>query len=244
MKNDNIFGVQAVKEALRSEQNIQKVLVRAGSQGQSIQEIIREAREKGIPLQYVPDEKLAKITDQNHQGIIAIISPVAYQDIEDIIIHITESKLIPLIVVLDGITDVRNFGAIVRTAECAGCHAVLIPESGGASITPDAIKASAGALNHLPICRYKHIKDIIVLLKQYGISVIAATEKTQETLYEYDFTMPIALILGAEGFGVSDAALKTADKLLSIPMYGKLESLNVSVSASLFIYEALRQRMI
>jgi len=242
MKNDNIFGFQAVREALRSEQSIQKILVRTGSQGQSIQEIVREAREKGIPLQYVPDEKLAKLTDQNHQGIIALISPVAYFDIEDILIKITESKLIPLIVVLDGITDVRNFGAIVRTAECAGCHAVLIPESGGASITPDAIKASAGALNHLPICRYKHIKDIIILLKQYGITVVAATEKTQEVLFEHDFVKPTALILGAEGFGVSAAALKAADSLLSIPMYGKLASLNVSVSASLFIYEAIRQR--
>lgn len=244
---DYIFGIQSIKEAIRSQvdlgkNNIHKVLIRNGLKNAPVGQLLQDLKSADIPTQYVPEEKLNKICKENHQGVIAIISPIEYQNIEQVLLQTTEKGGNPLIVVLDGITDVRNFGGIARTAVCADCDAILIPESGNAGVSSDAIKASAGALNHIPVCRYKHIKDTIFLLQQYGLRVVAATEKAKNDFYENDFTIPTAIIMGSEGKGLSNSSLRNADELLKIPLKGPIESLNVSISASLFIYEALRQR--
>jgi 23S rRNA (guanosine2251-2'-O)-methyltransferase len=237
-----IFGIQAVREAVKANIQINKILVNRELNSQAIKEILGLCRSNKTPVQFVPEDKLNRITNNNHQGIIALSSPIEYYDVEQILLDTIESGKTPLIIVLDGITDVRNLGAIARTAEAAGCQCLLIPESGSAGITPDAIKASAGALNHIPVCRYKHIKDIVLVLRQYGISVVAATERAENIIYDYDFKNPVAIILGDEGKGLSNSSIKLADSLLKLPMFGKIGSLNVSVSAAIITYEAIRQR--
>ncbi|MDD4234399.1 MAG: 23S rRNA (guanosine(2251)-2'-O)-methyltransferase RlmB [Bacteroidales bacterium] len=241
--NKYTFGVHAVREAIISSLNINKIFVKKSFNSQIVKEIIGLARSKNIPVQYVPEEKLNRITNGNHQGIVALNSPIEYSDIEQILLETIESGIIPFLFILDGITDVRNFGAIARTCEAAGCQCILIPEVGAAGISPDAIKASAGALNHIPVCRYKHIKDIISLLHQYGLIVVGASEKANSFIYDYNFKEPIAIILGGEGKGLSNVSIKNTDILLKLPMFGKIASLNVSASAAIFAYEVVRQRL-
>lgn len=238
-----IFGIQAVNEALKANIQINKILVNRELNNKAIKEIIGVARSNKTPVQFVPEDKLNRITNSNHQGIIALSSPIEYYDVEQILLDTIDAGKAPLIIIFDGITDVRNLGAIARTAEAAGCQCLLIPESGSAGITPDAIRVSSGALNYIPVCRYKHMKDIVLVLRQYGIAVVAATEKADKNIYDFDFKNPVAIILGDEGKGLSNASIKMADSLLKLPMLGKIESLNVSVSAAIIIYEAVRQRL-
>lgn len=237
-----IFGLRPVLEAVKAEKEIDKIMVRNSLGGELATETLTEIRKKGIQIQYVPQERLDKVCKLNHQGIIAFVSPVTYKNLEETLSSCIENGKIPLVVILDGITDVRNFGAIARTCECAGADAIVIPSSGSVRITEDAIKTSAGALYNIPVCKENNLVDTILLLNQMGIETIAVTEKAERLIYELDLTTPCALILGAEDKGISQSLIKRSDKKAKIPMNGKTESLNVSVSAALAVYEAVRQR--
>ncbi|MDL2262227.1 23S rRNA (guanosine(2251)-2'-O)-methyltransferase RlmB [Bacteroidales bacterium OttesenSCG-928-I21] len=237
-----IFGIRPILEALKAQKDIEKVLVTKNPIGELAGELFSELRKKNIPIQYVPIEKINKITTNNHQGVVAYISPVSYHDIEDIVSSAFESGETPLVVILDSITDVRNFGALARTCECAGVHAIVIPKKNSVSISEDAIKTSAGALFNIPICRVDNLVDTVLLLQQMGLLVLASTEKAYNNIYDHDLKQPTAIILGSEDVGISNQLLKRADHLVKIPMYGKTESLNVSVSAAIIVYEIIRQR--
>ena len=242
-KTDNkefVFGIQSVLETLRAGKEIDRLLVQR--ELGSI-EILELAKEKGIQVQKVPIEKLNRITRKNHQGAIAFVSAIHYAKIENIIADTFEKGQTPLILILDRITDVRNFGAIARTAECAGVHAIVIPSRGAAQINADAMKTSSGALNFLPVCREENLISTIEYLQNAGLKVIACTEKTKDSVYSKDFKEPTAIVLGSEEDGISDEIIRKSDELAAIPQTGQVGSLNVSVAAGVIIYEALRQRI-
>lgn len=242
--NQMVFGLRAVIEAVQSDKDIDAIYVQRGLTGGIYQELKSVLGEKMINYQMVPPEKLNRITTKNHQGVIAFISPVTYQRIEDIIPAIYEKGETPLILILDGITDVRNFGAIARTAECAGVHAIVVPVKGSAQINPDAIKTSAGALFKIPICRQENLLKTVKFLQESGLQVIACTEKTNDYLYVPTYKEPVAIVLGSEEDGISNEIIRNADYLAKIPMFGEIHSLNVSVSAGVILYEAVRQRLV
>ncbi|MGV3509882.1 MAG: 23S rRNA (guanosine(2251)-2'-O)-methyltransferase RlmB [Sphingobacteriaceae bacterium] len=241
--NQMIFGIRAVIEAVQSGKDIDAIYVQRGLSGGIFQELRALLSDKAINFQMVPPEKLSRITTKNHQGVIAFVSPVSYQRIEDIIPAIFEKGETPLILMLDGVTDVRNFGAIARTAECAGVHAIVVPIKGSAQINPDAIKTSAGALFKIPVCRQESLVKTTRFLQESGLQVVACTEKTTDFLYVPDYKAPIAIILGSEEDGISNELIRAADYLAKIPMFGEIHSLNVSVSAGVILYEAVRQRI-
>jgi 23S rRNA (guanosine2251-2'-O)-methyltransferase len=241
-KTDIVFGIRAIMEAVQAGKEIEKVLLRPGLNGALYQELAVLLRERGIVVQYVPPEKLNRITAKNHQGAIAFVSPVEYQNLTMLIPSLFEQGTEPLILILDGITDVRNIGAIARSAECAGVHALVVPERGSAQINSDALKTSAGALNHIPVCRTPLLRDSILFLKNSGLKIVAATEKATETLFTAPMTGPMALILGSEETGISPECLKLCDLMVRIPVLGHIESLNVSAAASVLLYEVVRQR--
>jgi 23S rRNA (guanosine2251-2'-O)-methyltransferase len=240
--NQMVFGIRAVIEAIESGKEIESLFIQRGIAGSLIAELRELLRVHNIAFQQVPPEKLNRITKKNHQGVIGVISPITYQKIEDIIPNIYEKGEVPLILILDGITDVRNLGAIARTAECAGVHALVVPKKGSAEINPDAIKTSAGALFNIPVCREDSLAKTARFLQESGLQLIASSEKTNDTIYMPDYTGPTAIIVGAEDIGISNELLRTADHLAKIPMFGEIASLNVSVSAGILIYEAIRQR--
>jgi 23S rRNA (guanosine2251-2'-O)-methyltransferase len=229
-------------EALKSGKEIEKVLIQTGLRGEGFQQLHALMREMEIPVQFVPLEKLNRMSRQNHQGVIAMISEISYQKIESIIPFVYEQGKVPLVLMLDRITDVRNLGAIARTAECSAVDAILLPEKGSAQINQDAIKTSAGALYKVPVCRYNSIKELITFLKNSGLKIVAATEKADSFYTDVDMTQPLALILGSEESGISEELLKAADELIQIPILGEIQSLNVSVATGVIIYEILRQR--
>lgn len=239
---DIIYGVRAVIEAVKAERPINRIFIQRGMQKDLFYELKEELANKKYSLQFVPVEKLDRMTQQNHQGVIAQVSPIQYQDIEQIVNRVFENGDIANILILDRLTDVRNFGAIARTAECNGVHAIVIPAKDSVSVTSDAIKTSAGALNKIPVCKVTDLSAVVSFLKNSGVQVIAATEKTSQLIYEVDFTLPTALILGSEEDGVSMQLLADADIKAKIPMEGTISSLNVSVSAGIFMYEISRQR--
>nr|WP_039454320.1 23S rRNA (guanosine(2251)-2'-O)-methyltransferase RlmB [Pedobacter glucosidilyticus] len=241
--NQMIFGIRAVIEAIKSGKDIESLFLQRGIAGGLMSELKTILREYDIPSQQVPIEKLNRITAKNHQGAIAFISPITYQKIEDIIPTIFENGEVPLILILDGITDVRNFGAIVRTAECSGVHAIVVPKKGSAQINPDAVKTSAGALYKVPICRHDNLLSIARFLKDSGLQVVSCTEKTDDFIYKPDYTAPTAVIMGSEDEGISFDLIRNSDYLTKIPMMGEIESLNVSVSAGIILYEVVRQRV-
>lgn len=241
-KNDYIFGIRAIIEAIESGKNIDKVLVRKDLGGDLGKELLAKIKERDIVMQRVPQEKLNRITMKNHQGAIALLSPVEYARLEHLVPLFYEEGRNPLIVVLDGITDTRNFGAIGRTAACAGVDAIVIPERNSVSVTPDAVKTSAGGLFYVPVCRERDTLSAVRFLKDNGYRIVASTEKCARNYTEADFTVPVAIVMGSEDTGISDAVLRISDDLAAIPMVGKIESLNVSVAAGVMIYEALRQR--
>ena len=238
---DMIFGIRAVIEAINSGKEIDKVLLKRG-EGDLFQEAFELIRLHQVPYQFVPIEKMNRITRKNHQGMIAFVSPVTFYDVENYLPTLFEEGKNPVILVLDQVTDVRNFGAIVRTAECAGVDAILIPDKGAARINADAVKTSAGALHHVPICRTNDLKKSILYLQQSGLKLMAATEKSSENYTSVDYSGPVAIIMGSEEYGIDRQILDMADERVQIPILGKIQSLNVSVAAGLLVYEVVRQR--
>jgi len=245
MKNKNIiFGIHSIIEAIKSGKEIEKLFLSKQSSGDSIKELFLIARKDNIPVQFVPLEKLNKLTSKVHQGAIAFVSEISYCSIEQIIPQIYESGKVPLILILDGITDVRNFGAIARTAECAGVDAIVIPLKGSVSINADAIKTSAGALNTIPVCREKSLLSTLQYLKDSGLKIVSVTEKTNERYYNNEYKLPLALILGSEDNGITQSLIEFSDEKAKIPILGTIESLNVSVAAGIILYEVVKQRLL
>lgn len=242
-KSDYIFGIRAVIEAIEAGRSIDKVLVRRDLTGDLSRELFAKIKEYDIVMQRVPQEKLNRITMKNHQGAIALLSPVEYQKLDNLVPLFYEEGRNPLVVVLDGVTDTRNFGAIGRTAACAGVDAIVIPERNSVTVTPDAVKTSAGGLFHVPVCREKDTLSAVRFLKDNGYHIVGATEKGAENFTKADYTVPVAIVMGSEDTGISDAVIRACDELAAIPIIGKIESLNVSVAAGIMIYEAVRQRM-
>jgi 23S rRNA (guanosine2251-2'-O)-methyltransferase len=241
-KEDFVFGTRAVIEAIKNGKTIDKILVKKGLNNELFNELQSLIKENNIQVQSVPVEKINRVTRKNHQGVLAFISPIVFDDIENVLPGIYEGGQDPLLLILDQITDVRNFGAIVRSAECAGVQAIIIPEKGMARIGADAVKTSAGALHHLPICKVNNLHKTIQFLSDSGIRIVAATEKGDKLYTESDFNCPVGIVMGSEDDGISQQILDIADEQLKIPILGNIESLNVSVSAALMIYEAVRQR--
>jgi len=241
-KTDMIYGTRAVMEAIKAGRQIERILVQKGISNDLVRELLQLIRAKDLSFSYVPQEKLNRLTTKNHQGIICMLSAVEYASLDNIIHAVYSEGREPFLLLLDQITDVRNFGAIARTAECAGIDALVIGEKGNAPITSDAMKTSAGALNHLHVCREKDLKKTITFLRESGIMVVACTEKASKLIYEVEFKGPVALIMGSEEDGISDILLRSADELVKIPMRGNIGSLNVSVAAGVAIYEVVRQK--
>ena len=239
---DYVFGIRAVIEAIHSEKEIEKVLIKKGLGGELYKEMFSLLRDYSIPYQFVPIEKINRVSRKNHQGVIAFLSPVTYQDIEMLLPGLFEQGKVPFVLILDKVSDVRNFGAICRSAECAGVDAVVVPSRGSAQINADAVKTSAGALHRIPVCRAMNLKNVISFLKDSGLAVYGATEKAEKFYFDADFSQPIAMIMGAEDEGISPEYLKMCDGHLKIPMKGEISSLNVSVAASILMFEAVRQR--
>jgi len=241
-KTDHIFGIRACIEAIKTGKQFDKLFIKTGLNGGLFQELFKLVKINQIPYQFVPVEKLNRINSGNHQGVIGIISPVTYQKIESIIPFLYEKGKVPFIIILDGITDVRNFGAIARTAECAGVDAIVIPVKGAAQITGDAIKTSAGALSHIPVCREMSLLNTVSFLKNSGLKIISASEKTNNSYTNINYEGPIAIIMGSEEKGVSSVLLEQSDAIAAIPINSEIKSLNVSVAAGILIYEALKHR--
>lgn len=239
---DMIYGTRAVIEAIRAGKQIEKVMIQSGLVNDLIKELITTAKEMQVPYTFVPGEKLKRLSTKNHQGVICVLSSVSFASLENLIDRAFSEGREPFVLILDRITDVRNFGAIARTAECAGLDAIVIGEKGGAPITSDAMKTSAGALNYIPVAREKDLKKTIKYLRESGLRIIACTEKTKTKIYEVEISGPVALIIGSEEDGISDVLLREADELVSIPMLGKIGSLNVSVATGVAIYEVIRRR--
>ena len=239
---DPIFGTKPVLEALKSGAHIDKILLKKGASVPVMQEIQDAAMDRGIPCQSVPEIKLNKITAKNHQGVIAFMSPVAILDLEPFLADLMERKPVPLLMVLDALTDVRNIGAILRSAECMGVDGVIIPEQGSGRIGAGTMKASAGAMAVIPIVRVRHIADALYFLQSSGFRMVGASEKGSTPLWEANLKGPLALVMGSEERGLSKPALRICDELAHIPMQGQIDSLNVSVAAGLFLYERMRQQ--
>lgn len=245
MKNKSIiFGIRVVIEAIEAGKEIDKVLINKSKTSPLKQELLDLMDERGIHSQNVPEQKLNRITGKNHQGVIAYLSPIVFANLENVILDIYERGEDPFLILLDGVTDIRNLGAIARTAECAGVHAIVVPERGVASINEDAIKISAGALLSLPVCRVRDLLTTSRYLKDSGIQLFAATEKAEEDLFAQKLEKgPCALIMGSEERGISNDIMNLTDARLRIPLMGKIDSLNVSVSAGIILYEIVRSKL-
>lgn len=241
-KEEFIYGIHPIMEALRSGREVEKIVVSSSLRGQQVTELRNEAEKLSVPLQYVPNNWFRKLGTVNHQGAMCYMSAIEYTSIDQILPIIYERGEVPFLLILDRITDVRNFGAIVRTAECAGVHAIIVPSRGHALICGDALKTSAGALNNVPICREYNLKNTITFLKDSGIFVISASEKFNNYYNDIDMTLPIAIIMGSEEDGVSPEYVKLSNTTVKIPMYGKINSLNVSVATGIMLFEVIRQR--
>lgn len=238
-----IFGIRAVIEAIQNDKTIDKIFLQKGLSGHLFQELQQHLSGNDYNISYVPVEKLNRLTKGNHQGVVAKISPVAFANMEEVVSQTLEQKTPPLFLLLDQIDDVRNFGAIIRTAECCGVDGIIVQKKGGAPITADTVKTSAGAIFNVPILKVDHIKDAIYYMQASGIKVIAATEKTDDLLYSKDLSQPLALIMGNEGKGTSPSVLKIVDEKAKLPLQGTIGSLNVSVACGAFLYEVVRQRI-
>ncbi len=243
-EQDYIFGIRAVIEAIRTGKEMEKVFLVRKPEGNIINELFSLIRERGIPFQYVPVEKIHKYTRKNHQGVLAFISPISYFPIEEIVIRCFNEGKDPIILILDQVSDVRNFGAIARSAESMGVTGILLPEKGNARINADAVKTSAGALLKIPVSRVPSLIPAVRFLKNSGLKVVAATEKASNMLFSADLTGPLAVIIGSEETGISASLLKISDELLMIPMTGKIGSLNVSSATTVVLYEILRQKLL
>ncbi len=241
-KEDYIFGTRAVIEAIKNGRTIEKVILRKEIENPLFNILFPLIKENNIPFQFVPVEKINRVTRKNHQGVLAFLSPIDYADIETLLPGLFEAAVNPMILLLDHITDVRNLGAIARTAECGGVNAIIIPEKGMARIGADAVKTSAGALNYIPVCKSSDLRKTIRFLKNSGIKIIAASEKAEKIYTAETMDSPLCIVMGSEDQGISPSLLEMIDNQIRIPLYGKIDSLNVSVAAALIIYEAVRQR--
>ena len=237
-----LYGLRPLIEAVESGREIERVYIRKNLQGELYQQLTDLIKKRAIPYQLVPVEKLNRITRKNHQGVVAYVSHITYHLIDQLIPGIYESGEDPLVVILDGITDVGNFGAIARTAECAGVHSIIVPWHGSSPVNADSLKTSAGALSRLPVCRVQNIFYTVKYLKDSGLRVCSATEKAEKLYFKANFTGPLAIIVGSEDKGIDSGLLKISDELVRIPMMGQISSLNVSVAAGILIYEAVKQR--
>ncbi|SEA27273.1 23S rRNA (guanosine(2251)-2'-O)-methyltransferase RlmB [Bizionia paragorgiae] len=242
-KDTQIFGLRAIIEAIQANNTIDKVFLQKGLKGELFQELEFAIKKNGINASYVPVEKLNKLTKNNHQGAVAQIAPITFHDLETLVENTIASGATPLFLLLDQLSDVRNFGAIIRTAECTGVNGIIVQKKGGAPVNGDTIKTSAGAVFKIPICKVDHIKDAMFYMQASGIKVIAATEKTDQTIYDVSFKEPCAIIMGSEGRGINPSVLKLVDNKAKLPLLGEIESLNVSVACGVFLYEVLRQRL-
>jgi len=241
-KETLLFGIYPVIEALKAKQTVDKAYVQKGLQSPKIDAIVADLEALNTTISYVPLEKMEKLCRSNHQGIILISSPIEFVSIENMVEAVLDTEKTPLFLILDQISDVRNFGAILRTAECTGVDGVIIQKKGGAPVSGDTVKTSAGAIFNIPICKVDHIKDAIYYLQGSGVTTIAATEKTQDTIYNLELNEPIAIVMGSEGLGVSKSVLNIVDKKASLPLLGAINSLNVSVACGALLYEVVRQR--
>lgn len=242
-EKDFVFGIQTVTESIKAGTEIEKIFIQSDlAKSTRLSELITIAKSREIPVSKVPTAKLHSITRKNHQGVIALISAIRYVQLSNIIQGLFEKGENPLILLLDGITDVRNFGAISRTAECAGVHAIVVPLKGGAQIGSDAMKTSSGALNLIPVCREKDLLQSIRYLQESGLQVIACTEKAEEEMYQAEMHLPTVVVLGSEDTGIQVEILRKCDAMVKIPMAGRIGSLNVSVAAGVILYEIFRQR--
>lgn len=242
-RNDYIFGIRPVIEAIEAGRDIDKIFVSKELHSDVARELLDKAREMHVLVQRVPPEKIQRITRKQTQGVLAILSAVTYHRLDHLVPELYEAGLMPFVLILDGITDVRNFGAIARTAECAGVDAIVIPQHGSVSVGGDAVKTSAGALLHIPVCRERSVRGAVQFLKDNGYRVVAVSEKADINYTEANFTDPVALVMGAEDVGISPDVYELCDLRVGIPMFGKIGSLNVSVAAGVLMYEVVRQRL-
>ena len=241
-KSTEIYGIRSVIEAINSSKDIDKVFIQTGLKGTLIGKLESLIRKNKINTSYVPVQKLERLSKKNHQGVIARISPIKFLNMEELGEKLNSSKN-PFVLILDQINDVRNFGAIIRTAEISGVNGIIIQNSSSAPINSDTIKTSAGAIFNIPICKVNHIKDAIYHLKSMDISIISASEKAEKNIYDVDFKKPVAIIMGSEQRGINKSVKSISDEVVRLPMYGKIESLNVSVACGIFLYEVVRQRI-
>lgn len=241
-ENTQIYGIRAVIEAINADKPVDKVFIQKGLLGDLSKELESLVRRRGINTSYVPVEKLNRLTKNNHQGVVSTISPIAFYTLEALVENVISHKELPLFLLLDQLSDVRNFGAIIRTAECSGVDGIIIQKKGAASVTSDTIKTSAGAAFNVPIAKVDHLKDAVFYLQASGIKVIAATEKTNTSIYSVSFNEPCAIVMGSEDTGISPSILKAANATAKLPLMGKIGSLNVSVACGVFLYEVVRQR--
>lgn len=242
MADNLIFGIRPVAEAIEARKQIEKLYIRKGADGQLMTELRDLCFRHHIHVQEVPVEKLNRLTHGNHQGVVAQIASIEYATIEDIFERVPDDET-PLVVIFDGVTDVRNFGAIARSAECAGAHGLIVPLKNAAPVNAEAIRSSAGALTSIPVCRVGSIRNTIKMLQTEGYQIVAATEKSHKLLYDADFTRPTAIVMGNEERGISKEVMKLCDEQLAIPMIGHIESLNVSAAAAVMLFEVVRQRI-
>ncbi|MGV9004251.1 23S rRNA (guanosine(2251)-2'-O)-methyltransferase RlmB [Flavobacterium sp.] len=243
MKDDQqIFGIRAIIEAIQSGTAIDKVFIQKDVQGDLMKDLMKVMKQKSVNFSYVPVEKLNRLTSSNHQGAVATISPIGFVEIETLIESVLESGRKPFFLILDQLSDARNFGAIIRTAECTGVDGIIVQKQGSAPVNGDTVKTSAGAVFNIPICKVDHIKDAIFHLQASGIKTIAATEKTDQNIYDLSLNEPLAIIMGSEDRGINPSVLKIVDEKAKLPMFGTIGSLNVSVACGAFLYETVRQR--
>ncbi len=237
-----VFGTRAVIESINAGKQIEKIFVLRGLKNELYDELNELVRLHKLSVSKVPVEKLNRLTRKNHQGVVAFVSPITYVPLHNVIANSYEDGKAPLVLILDRITDVRNFGAICRTAECTGVNAIVIPSKGGALINADAVKTSAGALNYLSICKEDNLNHTIKFLKESGFNVISCTEKAEKSIYEVDMDVPTAILMGSEEDGISNELINGSDEAVKIPIQGSIESLNVSVATAVVLYECVRQR--
>lgn len=239
-----VYGRHPVMEMIEGDKEIEKILILKNIERDFLLTIQKLCKERGIPIQHVPKEKLNRTTSENHQGIIATVPLIQYQQLEDVLSYVLEMERVPLFLILDNVTDVRNFGSIARSAECLGVDAIIVPEQGSAPVNDVSMKTSAGALSRMSICRSKKLAETIAYLQNNGVMVYASSLQSQKQLYEMDFVEPTAIILGSEDHGVQKYLLKSADDTFIIPQVGRTDSLNVSVANGVILYEVQRQRMV
>ncbi len=242
--SETIYGIRAILEAIDANQPIDKIFLQKGLKGELYKQLESTIRKNNLIASYVPVEKLNRLTKNNHQGAVATISPISFYSLDDVSQIIEKKKAPALFLLLDQLSDVRNFGAIIRTAECTGVDAIIIQSKGAAPVTADTIKTSAGAAFKVPIVKVDHLKDAVFYLQASGIKIVSATEKTQDSVFDISFTEPVAIVMGSEDRGITPSILKASDYTAKIPLQGEIASLNVSVACAVFLYEAVRQRLL